>query len=569
LHGFSTWCAGDIEQESPAMDGFRDALPPMDLAAAASWSITSGELAKPQKSRSRPVSARPGSRRFLQDTLVRLGEDSLRVGRRLHELRGTSAMSEAAGLTDAGPSWEWHPSEDRSHSPVPSPGVRSGLEPDTRANEASLVSGLSQEAFQAERVCHSLLSVATVVSNWESEVRSAAENWGHLVERQEDAIEKEVERWMKLGTRLDRVDERIGELTTEIRGHSSIMQDFHVAQHRFNKRFETMVEAAIQRITLETSRTTETVAASLREQAVADCEAVKKHAESLVVGEHDGMTELAAGSATSPFCESPRSGPRTPVDREGDEAEPQAAVLPRLRIIDERMRKIDDESVKNFEEWREDSRKWQQGRDEAVLELDRVHKLLNDAQDEVKHLEAHTLKLDEQVADLQETLAECRKNPAGQALQRVREIEARGNCRVDRLSGSLELLRPVEFSTRRPTESPRAELKDASLAANVLMDVAEIWNLFGGPLELQVYSRTGRGGSAAFWDQLSTLRAELLRSRLEENGVPSHFINARKVVGGKGLTTQVLMRLGRDVFPGYLGGRETTSGRGNSVGRNW
>jgi len=248
------------------------------------------------------------------------------------------------------------------------------------------------------------------------------------------------------------------------------------------------------------------------------------------------------------------------------------AVLPRLKILDERLRKLDDDSLKNVEEWRNEAKMWQQGRDEAVLEVERMHKLFDGAQDDVRTLEAHTAKLEEQLVELQVSLAKSEKEPAGQALQHLREVEARGNCRVDRITGNLDLLRPVEFLARKPTESPVAELKDTDVSLPVLLDVAAIWNLFGGPLEVKVHSRTGRGGTAIFWERLAIARAELLRSLLQENGVPSHFIDARTLMAAKSLSNaQVLMRLGRDVFPGYLNSQREVPvpGRSPSLTRTW
>merc|ERR1712012_718522 len=88
------------------------------------------------------------------------------------------------------------------------------------------------------------------------------------------------------------------------------------------------------------------------------------------------------------------------------------------------------------------------------------------------------------------------------------------------------------------------------VAGLVVGDVTELWGLFDGSLDIEVHMKAGRGGTSTFWDKLATGRAELLRSHVEQGGVPGRLITARALIGGKGLNTAcVLMRLKRDIFP--------------------
>merc|ERR1719264_1667075 len=117
---------------------------------------------------------------------------------------------------------------------------------------------------------------------------------------------------------------------------------------------------------------------------------------------------------------------------------------------------------------------------------------------------------------------------------------------MDRQSGSVELVRTIEFTPRKPTEAPQAEFRDPETATCVMADISELWSLFDGPLDIEVHMKPGKGGTSSFWENLAAGRAELLRSHLEGRGVPGRMISIKALVGTKGTNNAcVFLRLKR------------------------
>lgn len=116
--------------------------------------------------------------------------------------------------------------------------------------------------------------------------------------------------------------------------------------------------------------------------------------------------------------------------------------------------------------------------------------------------------------------------------RRIREIELRGNVRIDWQRGLVEVLREIGFVPRRTTESPDAELANPSAACFIFDDVAEAAGLVGGTVTVEGHTR---GGESDFWQALAMDRARLVGKALIDRGIDQNRIVTRGMPGKRGL----------------------------------
>lgn len=162
-----------------------------------------------------------------------------------------------------------------------------------------------------------------------------------------------------------------------------------------------------------------------------------------------------------------------------------------------------------------------------------------------------------QVADLQAALARAeeaaRAAEAGSLranMLRLKEIDSRGRVQLNRQSGAIQLVTPLEFVAVKPGGDTAAEFVNPSIAKNVASDIAELAHIFEGPMAVEAHLKPAKGGTPAFWDELAARQAELVRSRLESGGVPAERLVARGLAGSKGQNANVVVvKLDSDLFP--------------------
>jgi len=127
--------------------------------------------------------------------------------------------------------------------------------------------------------------------------------------------------------------------------------------------------------------------------------------------------------------------------------------------------------------------------------------------------------------------------------RRIREIELRGNVRIDWQRGLVEVLREIRFIPRKTTESPDAELLNPSAACFIFDDVAEAAGLVGGTVTVEGHTR---GGESDFWQALAMDRARLVGKALIDRGIDQNRVVTRGMPGKRGLNkVAVLIHLDR------------------------
>lgn len=115
------------------------------------------------------------------------------------------------------------------------------------------------------------------------------------------------------------------------------------------------------------------------------------------------------------------------------------------------------------------------------------------------------------------------------------EIVARGRVKVNVYEEVLEVLSGMNFEPRKPTLPPTAALMDPDAAETALSDAFEVLECFGDlPLVVESHVKTQKG-KAEFWDAIALNRAELIRDLLESKGVPFRQMTAVGCYGKAGL----------------------------------
>jgi hypothetical protein len=138
-------------------------------------------------------------------------------------------------------------------------------------------------------------------------------------------------------------------------------------------------------------------------------------------------------------------------------------------------------------------------------------------------------------------------NVFAERLRELKEIETRGNIKMNRQTGEVELLRKeFDYKPVKTDREPAAEFKDADAAKAIAHDVNELAQIFNVPLSVEVHLKTPKGQTPEFWQRVAERRAELFRDAAE---LPGYTLTTG-LVGKDGLNIDCLIiRVDKGLFP--------------------
>jgi len=194
------------------------------------------------------------------------------------------------------------------------------------------------------------------------------------------------------------------------------------------------------------------------------------------------------------------------------------------------------------------------------------------AKDESSELHRRVHGLETELGQMQNALEKASSQSLSNGMRRLKELESQGNVKVNRQSGEISLLRPLEFGPVKPTDpKPAPQFASAATAERLLQDVAELLALFETEADIEVHTKPPKGGTPAFWDEAAENSAKLIKAQLEQNGVAEERLNAKGLAGGKGLNNNVVViRLSKEIFVEDAGAGGKAGGgakRGASPGK--
>lgn len=116
-------------------------------------------------------------------------------------------------------------------------------------------------------------------------------------------------------------------------------------------------------------------------------------------------------------------------------------------------------------------------------------------------------------------------------LQKVREIEGRGNLQIDLQRGCAEVTKGFDFKSKKSDDTD-VRFADAAAGAQSMADLMQLQELLNVPMVVEGHIN-GRDGARL--QILTDSRAKLVRSELIKKGMQPEHVAAKGLPGSKGV----------------------------------
>eukprot|EP00927_Polykrikos_kofoidii_P019730 TRINITY_DN19246_c0_g1_i1.p1 TRINITY_DN19246_c0_g1~~TRINITY_DN19246_c0_g1_i1.p1 ORF type:complete len:670 (-),score=106.96 TRINITY_DN19246_c0_g1_i1:125-2089(-) len=380
------------------------------------------------------------------------------------------------------------------------------------------------ELEQARR--HSEISIPKVAelassrigSDISMELRMVAEPWGTFMQEQRTRWTDDDERWARLERTFENLYRRLERLDG-LSTRDEMVGEVSRVSTLVSKGFEPVLRDVVRDISGATQLASKHVAESIRDGMVTTSVATQKMV-------HDSSQDMIAR---------------------------MTSVEVALGGYDKRLQDLADISAR--EEQNAATVAGLQGDvQRASEETERVRAEGEIAREECARLQAEVDNDRKVTNTIRNELQAALESPASKAMRSIKSVEARGNIRIDLAAGTLTFLKHIVFSPAKPSSGqPTAEFRNAPDVEKILNDVAEMAVMFGVPLVLEGYAKATKGGkdagSAAFWEDVATARAELVRKDLARRGVPNEMMKTKGTVK-KGQSADLSLTFdSADIFP--------------------
>jgi hypothetical protein len=130
--------------------------------------------------------------------------------------------------------------------------------------------------------------------------------------------------------------------------------------------------------------------------------------------------------------------------------------------------------------------------------------------------------------------------PVVKLFKLMRDIERRGNVKIDTRGGDIEV-KDLPWAAKKPPQPPSGEIANQKTADPILTDIFEIVESLAVPVTIEGHMKQGQGGTQGWWQELSDNRMKYLADMFEKRGVPRSMINAKGVPGKKGLNKAAIV----------------------------
>eukprot|EP00927_Polykrikos_kofoidii_P024377 TRINITY_DN22181_c0_g1_i1.p1 TRINITY_DN22181_c0_g1~~TRINITY_DN22181_c0_g1_i1.p1 ORF type:complete len:627 (-),score=122.77 TRINITY_DN22181_c0_g1_i1:420-2258(-) len=359
-----------------------------------------------------------------------------------------------------------------------------------------------------------------VMKNWEADVRTSAQLWRDLQGLQQNRWSIDDERWAQIDARLEQVQSCMDQLCQDVRGQTTQMEDLNRCHTRTAETVSNAVQVTTAEAGRETKAMTEHVSQKLQENLAEDVEALRRHMSTLL-----GAVDLQ-----------------------------QVPVSQLLRRIDDKLEDLEASCRKETKHHREAAEKLQNNLFDARADIAKLRSEREDSARQVSALNERCAKSQKDFADVEQSLSVATKVSLSNAMRQIKEIERRGNLRLNRQTGDVKLLKQVEFTPNQANKEPTAEFKDPEAAASTLSDIVELARFFDFPVGVEASVLPARGpAKPEYWTQMAQNRASLIKSWMQEQGAEPELVNVvGRVAEGKGATAGIVIRLDKDVFPGEV-----------------
>jgi len=216
--------------------------------------------------------------------------------------------------------------------------------------------------------------------------------------------------------------------------------------------------------------------------------------------------------------------------------------------INARMMDWESSSKKEVKEWLDKAYNLQQQLTESIGEVEHLRVSSSAAHTEASELKAVTKELSEQLCESTRALDQARHASLCEGMKRLKDIEGRGNLKINRQSGDVKLTTPLPFIVPAPKDhNPTAGFTDPGAARIILQDVAEVVRICDCQLDVTFAVKVPKGGAQPFWDELTQNRLNLVKDALMGNGIPDDYLLLRGTAASHNMDTMTF-QLDRRLF---------------------
>lgn len=374
----------------------------------------------------------------------------------------------------------------------------------------------------AERAANKALAA------WQAEIRDFSAQLGSHMGEQRDRWAREEEREQAVDAQIDAMRNQVARLDAEIQQQRVQVASCETTTKESSDEVIGTLRDSVRNM-LDVARSTaeatkEQLGDTFRQVAAEDLRALQALLGEVLVGPIlDAAKQAADEKAQS------GSDAEQPVSQPG--AKP-SSVAEAINSIDHRLYVWQNDTIKEATHWRQTAAKLEASLEERERDLEQLTELHKQTTAKAEESEARGRGL---AADLQLTshaLEAATAVSMSNAMRRLKAIEERGTLTMNRHSGELKLVKALDFSG--------ANFGDVAAAEKSLTDLAELLLIYQTPVELQVLVKVSKGNPKAQCEQLAIARVELVKSQLEQLGVPGDTMSVKGAAGAPdGLVVQI------------------------------
>jgi len=411
-----------------------------------------------------------------------------------------------------------------------------------------------------------MLAVARVVQKWEEDVGKAAGYWAKHIDDQVERSSANIARWEQMRTSLGDILERLGDIERKVQAQSSAARASEQRQLEAHSHTQSLVQGAALKSQEDSQRLADQLASgfAIAGRTISDSSSAIQAVQQAAAARLEEEVRSAAGGISAAVGQRAQALGELVAGRSealqscisgflADDADVLAVASSRripstLSAIEQRLHDLGEELRRESGECRADAERWRALREEAASAKEAAIAEAAEARQKAAGVEREMSQLARRLEETERKRGEPVGAPAAGIFGTIRGIERRGRVRMNRQSGELEVTRGVEFAVVKAGGPIAPEFRDGEVAAQVLEDIAEVWKMFEGIVDIQLLSKPGRGGKADFWERLAHEQACRLKSELTQRGIPDMMITFRGQTTPKGADPGLRIALKRDVF---------------------
>lgn len=226
------------------------------------------------------------------------------------------------------------------------------------------------------------------------------------------------------------------------------------------------------------------------------------------------------------------------------------AVVESLQSLESRFVQSESKTLQDMEDQRQEVARMENALRESEKSISKANQLREEGLSEQAALKDHLQKATSALKEMKVQLKDAQMISLLNSMKRLRDIEGRGNVKVDRQSGRVTPVRPIEFLPEAPPKEKgpfKVTFKDEADVLNVVADLLEVMVMFDSSVQLNVALKQGRGGDANSWQRLAERRAETLKEHLVKAGRSEESIS---ICGCMGAASEFFGQLmDTEIFP--------------------